>query len=438
MVYLKSMKTSRYNILINNENSFFIYNSFANSLTAIDSETKEYLDGKIEIQIIESSKILELVNAGILINDDFDEFLELKLATQLQRFNESNVTFFIAPTMDCNFNCKYCFENNHEKIFVSKESVVKIVDYLLEFKSRKINIIWYGGEPLMSFKNIESITKELIRNDINFNASIITNGSLLTLNVIDKLKALKIFDIQITLDGLKNTHDSRRPYKLSSSSSFDKIIKNITNLFNANKEILLNLRVNIDKSNENEYIPFLKYIYQQFKGEKIFVAPAFVYETGNFCASGTECFTTNKEKYSFYKNQMQYNNIYLEYFPRLSNGVCTARHKDSYVIDPEGNFYKCPWDIGQKERIITNLDFNYINNELLTNYIVGADHLTDSVCVECNLLPICGGGCVNQRIFNKNQESYCSIFKDFVEFYINLHIEKKQLLTKNIHNELFV
>ena len=64
---------------------------------------------------------------------------------------------------------------------------------------------WYGGEPLLAISPIERLTKKFKkickRFNIEYSASIITNGYLLTEDVCNKLLDLDITDAQITLDG---------------------------------------------------------------------------------------------------------------------------------------------------------------------------------------------------------------------------------------------
>ncbi len=85
-----------------------------------------------------------------------------------------------------------------------------IVKYLISKKAHKINITWFGGEPLMNFKEIERISSSLMNNGVMYAASIITNGTLFTKGMIEKLDEYSIKSVQITLDGKQPQHDKKR------------------------------------------------------------------------------------------------------------------------------------------------------------------------------------------------------------------------------------
>lgn len=85
----------------------------------------------------------------------------------------------------------------------------------------------FGGEPLVNiiqgFYILENLKKYCDSHGISLFCGIITNGSLITSEIIDKLLYYNCTMVQITLDGTKDVHDARRPYK-NGKGSFDDII----------------------------------------------------------------------------------------------------------------------------------------------------------------------------------------------------------------------
>ncbi len=63
----------------------------------------------------------------------------------------------------------------------------------------------------------------------DYTASLITNGSLLSAAVLEKLKEWKIRMVQVTIDGSKEVHNLRRPFK-GGNPSFDIVFENFMNL----------------------------------------------------------------------------------------------------------------------------------------------------------------------------------------------------------------
>lgn len=335
------------------------------------------------------------------------------------------MTLFIAPTQSCNFDCIYCFENERQKKTLNSKKIIKLIEFISTFKSSNIKIVWYGGEPLLAFNKIEEISRKLVEKKVSFNSTIITNGSLIKEKYVDTFDNMHIDEIQITLDGLKETHDKRRFYIKSNKGTFDDIIKNIETIFNRNKRVTVNIRVNIDDTNKDDYILLSKLLYTKFKNNKLYIGPAFVYEKQGACSSIINCIKNREEKMRFYQNLSNNNKYYVNYYPSITNGVCMARHINSYVIDADCNLYKCPWDIGVNDKIIGNFNIKEkVNNKLLRDYLIGEDHLDDKECKDCFYLPICGGGCVNLRLLSRidNNSNYCIFMKNYIDQYIKMFL----------------
>ncbi len=131
--------------------------------------------------------------------------------------------------------------------FVNDDVIEGFVNYINKNSNgRKTRVTFFGGEPLLNIKAIEKVSEKL--KNIDYEFSIVTNGSLLTENIADKLYNYGLRYVQITLDGPENVHDKRR-YFDDGRGSFNIIMKNLKyaqNIFN------VVLRINIDYSNENE------------------------------------------------------------------------------------------------------------------------------------------------------------------------------------------
>ena len=142
--------------------------------------------------------------------------------------------------MECNFACSYCYEKNNKDSKTGKMSS-SIQKALLEFiykralHCEKLEIVWYGGEPLLCQDVIESLSASIISfcntNNIIYDASIITNGYLLNKHSSDFLKKNKIEMLQVTIDGNEQIHNKRRPLKNGTQTYFT-IVKNILPLQN--------------------------------------------------------------------------------------------------------------------------------------------------------------------------------------------------------------
>lgn len=117
----------------------------------------------------------------------------------------------IKPTTRCNLNCIYC---NNEKISnsdISLNTMKNFFSIIVErFPEEKINIRWYGGEPLLMgldfFRDIVEYQNKL---STQFENEISTNITLLNRQWIDFLKENE-FAIYTSLDGIGLKHDFQR------------------------------------------------------------------------------------------------------------------------------------------------------------------------------------------------------------------------------------
>ena len=113
-------------------------------------------------------------------------------------------------------------------------------------------VCWYGGEPLMALSVISRLTQKMLElceeKHVEYVANIVTNGYLLTQETLEELLRCKIHQIQVTLDGSCETHNQRRPLA-GGHETYDVIWNNLLALRAYEKDILIDLRVNVDKSN---------------------------------------------------------------------------------------------------------------------------------------------------------------------------------------------
>ena len=422
------MKWSKYNYLFTTKkNKKLLYNSITNNFIELNKDQYDSLQ-KFKENPDENKHIIsdELINAGIIVENDKNLYYSLKLEKQLTKFDTSYLALTIVPTAACNFDCTYCYETNRPEIYMDDITENKIVEFVKSYsEANRLRVTWYGGEPLLAFDRIVSLTEKLKAVNTNYEAYMISNAYLLDKNVSDKLKSLSITGLQITLDGLQETHNKRRPH-LHQSDSFQTITKNLDYLFETNKDIKVALRVNIDKTNEDEYHKLYDYLKTRYNTENLNIHPGYVTNIYSSCSS-TGCEFDREHKNEFVLKQFKEHNIPMSLYPKTSIGGCTARHINSFVIGAKGELYKCWNDLGLKEKEIGNLHINeQFNNKLLVRYLVASDQLDDQKCQNCFFFPICNGGCPFSRIANEFEDEdidCCHVAKNNLKQYLELHYE---------------
>lgn len=117
-------------------------------------------------------------------------------------------------TESCNLGCPYCFASNMERKVISRETAERAVDLLFapEVKAEKVNLTFWGGEPLMEFPFIEELVRyaekraEEAGKTISF--SIPTNTTLLSDRIVDFCRAHDV-SLSLSLDGAEPTQSAR-------------------------------------------------------------------------------------------------------------------------------------------------------------------------------------------------------------------------------------
>lgn len=411
------MKESKYNFYFPYENNILLYNAFTNALALC---SKDEIDNLKNNSFNDKKLKDDMKKGGFLCNEN-QQYHLIKERLMQARYANKTISLTIAPTIDCNFRCEYCYEKDNLKESEMSLENQKILSDFVKKKAKGmegIYVTWYGGEPLKAIGIIENLTKDFKsiakENDIPYEAYMVTNGYLLTKKISRKLIDLNIKKIQITIDGDKEFHDSKRILK-DRSGTFDIIIKNLKENIDILPEIAL--RINVDKMNSRSYAKLIEAIDEFDKDQKIQPYIAMVRNengtyTDNLCLKTSE-FLDEEEEF-FNKNVENPWGLY----PSLFNTFCAADTKNAYVINYNLDFYNCWSDMGIEELSYGRLTKEGFKTKNLKRYYdyLHYDATEDYDCKECKFLPICMGGCPYHRLTENEKE--CSKYKLKLENYV--------------------
>lgn len=416
-------KQSFYNHLINLEDGqFLLFNARTLAMVIVDKEQySEIIKVFNSLDTFEADNQLidSLSYGGFLVPKHFDEKKSISNALWSARKNKKYCSITIAPTMGCNFNCNYCFEEEIVRAnydIMSNEVQDEIIKFLGnhfdKFSTEFVSLTWFGGEPLLALPVIERFSKFLIEicknKNIQFNADIITNGYKIDEPTAIILKEAGISAAQITIDGPEIIHDSRRILK-SGKSTFKTILRNINV---ASKYIDINLRVNIDRQNYKLANNLINEVDSILDKNKVSFTLGYVVDKPN--VEPKYGVSISRENFSnvdldFAKNAKEFD-FKVNNSPKLINNACGADHEFSLMLGPKGEIYQCWEDFGNPDYVVGNVlegrDFsksNYVNNYM------DFDPTKDIKCSNCTVMPLCMGGCPKQRLLHG--EPQCGIYK---------------------------
>lgn len=167
----------------------------------------------------------------------------------------------VMPTYECDFKCTYCFEDFNSlegarEGLVTPQLLLNWVEklwHVYEFKA--LRIVFYGGEPLLRkelLKNYVKVMREWgTQKGVKFSFSIITNGALCSEEFIQDILEYGLEEMQVTIDGVKEVHDQRRPFR-NGKGSFEVVYSNILRVANLAINKLV-IRTNIDEHNRSRF-----------------------------------------------------------------------------------------------------------------------------------------------------------------------------------------
>lgn len=407
------------------DEGILVYNAMTNALAAMETDKfKAYDDFRKNGTPIEDKEFLEqLIQGGFLVEDTFDELHELRYRLLSGRYTNNQFSLTIAPTSDCNFRCVYCYEKT---VLRHSYMTEEVVDGIIQFFNDRIpsikafSVTWYGGEPLLCMDIIERLSNHFIteceKNNITYSAGIITNGYLLTREIIEKLNDLKVTFYQITLDGTRETHNARRPLA-NGDGTYDTIIENVTKFVDILPTVAI--RVNIDKNNWQAADEVAKLIEDRGLSEKVRPYLGRIMNDDNDPKLAVVCFSTS----DFANTDIEYSkkhhtDEFAQKYPSLRGNYCGADCGISFVVDSDGSLYKCWNEVGRKNIAIGNVlnTTHKGNHEIYDRYML-FDPTQDPKCSKCKVLPICMGGCPYYRVHGRVQDQ-CSVYKSSLESYI--------------------
>lgn len=445
------MTISRYTFCFHMQNTtYYLYNTLSNALIEVDAMVYEVIEKcKQHKQVIDAKnfdpELWQLMVDKFMVTDnDEDDFLAYKARVIELRTQKDFMHLTIAPTMECHFDCHYCFEENKTKGNITEAVMDSIVKYVCSNRAlNTLRLTWFGGEPLIAIHQIQMLYEKLKHAFIASDhaqrtivSDIITTGYALNEEVIKILQEINIVDMQITLDGDKTSHN-RIKHTTDCDDAFSRTLENIDLLTKVAPQIHITFRINLTKQNIDEYVPLYHYLMGRYKGANIGIAPAFVMDRKSKHKMSVEnnYFFNRRDATKYVLNLFHQEGIHSPWllYPQQACSECAIRNQSSISFDPEGYAYKCWEIIGERKYAIGQLDGEgnliNINPVALNRQLFGADTLSDSVCSKCSYLPICNGGCPLHRIQNEFEgwmNDCCSYYKEHLPDFMKIHLLLKK------------
>ena len=267
---------------------------------------------------------------------------------------------------------------------------------------------------------IDYISRSLLSRGIEILSVITTNGYLIDDEVIEKSKTYwNIRRFQITIDDIGDAYNQIKAF-VEPGNAFERVTGNIEKLLQ--NDIKVNIRINFDPNHIEGTLKTIDYLQERFgKYPSFFMYVAAINDMNvESVLNGFE----DKREHPYLTLLRKMKDLgflcptslsdeletkfddeeTLRYLNLRSRPIaCYATCLNKFVVDPEGNFYKCHRLLGRGEKFICGNIYEGIKyNQAYKMFVDGK--LSSHNCNSCSLLPMCQGGCkVKAMLYGEDQ-----------------------------------
>lgn len=366
---------------------------------ALPAEMAEYM--RQRGYIYESAAAQELVNQA-----RWEEFQA--------EIDSSQVQLLLIPSYGCNLACTYCYQSAQQAAhdIISRETVDAFFAYEEDhFGARQPRpfITLFGGEPLINTRSHRRMIEYIVEkcNAAGLELSVVTNGYDLA-DYLDILARASVKEIQVTLDGPRDVHDSRRGTR-NGKGSFDRIVEGIQAAID--RGMSMNLRTVIDRENMQDLLELASFasdrgwldlplerfktqigrnyeLYDCYAKPQHLISQAELWRDFAALARREELVRKfHRPDFKGIRHLVDTGEMYMASFD-----TCPAA-KTEWVFDLYGNIYGCTASCGREE---FKLGSFYPEISLNTGAIGewqarNVNNIEE--CRQCAYNVICGGGC---------------------------------------------
>jgi uncharacterized protein len=335
----------------------------------------------------------------------------------------------VLTTLQCNFACGYCIQGDHgdynrHAAKMSMETADRVAAWtesqLDAVRPATLALTFFGGEPLLNLPVLYHLASRLWEacqaRGIATTISVITNGLLLTREVVERLRPLGLTGIKVTIDGDRATHDRMRPLR-GGQGTFDRIVHNIRQVAGLCR---ISIGGNFDESSVDSYPALLDFLREQEFADRlakvafkpIIRAPqppqarrvipltsvgAEGKPLNGTCmtsagAGSTACDSCNllDEKMADLREETRRRG-----FPTVDGvhmGPCEIHKRHAHTIGPDGSLYACPGFAGHAVESVGHIAAP--PDPARRAAAARFDRVAAwTECRDCAFVPVCAGGC---------------------------------------------
>jgi uncharacterized protein len=408
----------------------FLMNTLSDAQMLVSRDVVALLDrmaagGETRRDADQDEAVELLAENGFLVADRHADLQRLEEQFAGFHADSSQLRVTILTTLQCNFACEYCYQGDGAEGQMSGGRMsAATAAQVSEWIGRQIErvgperlvLTFFGGEPLLNTPVMFDIAEQCHRiaqaHGIRLILNLITNGLLLSTEIVDRLIPLGLTGVKVTLDGDRETHDRARPMR-GGQGTFDRIIERVRQV---SPRVPVAIGGNFDAAAVDRFPALLDFIAAQDFRQRISTvtfkpvirttepesAQALPLVAGpgapapRACGSpggggGSVCDSCHlaDDALAFLRKETVRRGLPTSDGVHL--GPCELYRRHSYTIGPDGSLFACPGFTGSQ-----SLAVGHIANGSpapRAGFSPADPEAPWRRCGDCAFIPVCGGGC---------------------------------------------
>ena len=359
---------------------------------------------------------------GFVVETDADDEARLAGAEARARKGPDGTTYVtLLPTLACNLACTYCIQqdtpNTRMDAATEEETVAFVLRKVDEARSARLTVHYIGGEPLtrkdLVLRTAERFASAMRERGGTFDWELTTNGIGLRAEFLKALLAHGKGSVKLTLDGDRETNDLARVWR-SGQGTFDEVYGALLEVARDCPTVALRLGGNFRGGQEASYERLLDRLERDGLGGRFeLVRFKPVIDLAPSCgscaeapgeASGLVQLGSSVKRRGLAREQ--------EKAGVDSFGACEIHWGNAWVIDPDGNVYRCFSLAGHPEMKIGTVRDGAGGQDRLA---AARPWASDPGCATCPYVPTCFGGCLAGAYLQTGRSGTVLCRRDYFE-----------------------
>jgi uncharacterized protein len=433
------MQPSIFNVRVplEDRDDVFLLNTFTDAQLIVSRDVADLLDRIGSGRLFEASDEERTAVATLAENGFIVESREIDRRNIEQFFNDfragqDQLRITVLTTLQCNFACDYCLQGDHGEYNktaakMSMETAVRTAEWtearLDAIQPKSFALTFFGGEPLLNLPVMyylaERVWNACQARGVDMLINVITNGLLLTPEVVDRLKPFGLSGVKVTLDGDRDTHNRMRPLR-GGQGTFDKILHNVRLVAD---KCRVSIGGNFDESSVDSYPALLDFLREQEYADKLAkvafkpiireqkpaqpkgLIPLTPVSSSGKPLNGT-CMTSAgagvtksntcdschflDEKTAYLREETMKRGF--KTVDGVHMGPCEIHKTHAHTIGPDGSLYACPGFAGNLPESTGHIDGR--QDDLRSAAARRFEKILGwHECEDCAFIPVCAGGC---------------------------------------------